>query len=147
MGSNILNIPSWEEGVMTDPSFGIAIFYLDLNDFIQGVRHLYSQNNTLIKYSKEEHSPISSNPSDTIQLGSMDFYGDNNNSTGLVKDTSEGQIEEIYNKNSRGSWGMEIIKEILATDFEPKYKDAVKLKNLSVMWGYGDNLWLYKYFN
>lgn len=139
----MLKIQSWEEGIMEDPSFGVAVLFMDLNGIIRGVRHSYSEGKTLIKYSKEIHSPISTSPSNTIQLGTTGLYGEKLNSKGLIKDTSEGLIKENFNRNRLGSRGMEIFKDIWTTHTKQKFMKLVKLKSGSITWSFGNNHWLY----
>ena len=75
--------------------------YINLNSIMYGVRHSYSKSDTLIKYSKKKHSPVSSTPSDVLHLGTPKSYGDIN-TTGLVRDDSEGTFKETHNSNRRG---------------------------------------------
>ena len=75
---------------------------MDLNDIMRGVCHSYSESDTLIKYSKKEHSPVSSVPSDSIRLGAYNSYGDYINDPGLVGDASEGKYTEAHDWTKRG---------------------------------------------
>ena len=83
--------------------------YVDLNWVMRDVRHSYSDYNTLIKYSKKEHSPVSSKPSDLLYLGTPDSYGDLNTDA-LVRDDSEGIFPEELDWKNRGSEWMEAQK-------------------------------------
>ena len=83
--------------------------YVDLNWVMRGVRHSYSDCDTLIKYSKKKHSPVSSKPSDLLRLGTPDSYGDLSTEA-LVKDDSEGIFPEELDWNNPGSEQMEDLK-------------------------------------
>ena len=58
---------------MKEQSYIIVERFVDLNDVMRGVGHSYSESDTLIKYSKKEHSPVSSVPSGLIRLGTEDI--------------------------------------------------------------------------
>ena len=49
--------------------YRVDVRFVDLNGIMPGIRHSYSESEEVIKYSKKKHSPISSKPSDLIQLG------------------------------------------------------------------------------
>lgn len=83
--------------------------YVDLNWVMRGVRHSYSNYDTLIKYSKKEHSPVSSKPSDLLYLGTPDSYGDLNTDA-LVRDDSEGIFPEELDWKNQGCEQMEDLK-------------------------------------
>ena len=83
--------------------------YVDLNWVMRGVRHSYSDYDTLIKYSRKERSPVSSEPSDLLYLGTPDSYGDLNTDA-LVRDDSEGTFPEELDWNNPGSEQMEDMK-------------------------------------
>ena len=84
--------------------------YVDLNWVMRGVRHSYSNYNTLIKYSKKEHSPVSLKPSDLLYLGTPDSYGDLNTDA-LVRDDSEGIFPEELDWKNQGCEQMEDMKK------------------------------------
>ena len=120
-----------------DLPYRADVRFVDLNGIKSDIRHSYSASDGLIKYSKREHSPVSSKPSDFIQLGTPYLYEGYENDSGLVKDDSEGKYKENLKWNKQGSKRMEDLKKnyssLGATD---------KIK-LSVTWGYQDGFWLY----
>ena len=98
---------SIRESVLTGN--GVIAPYVDLNGVMRDVRHSYSDDDTIIKYSKKEHSLVSSNPSDVLYLGTPKSYGDLNTDA-LVRDDSEGTFPEELDWKNRGSEWMEAQK-------------------------------------
>lgn len=91
---------------MKEQSYIVVERFVDLNGVMRGIRHLFPESDTLIKYSKKEHSPVSSVPSDSIRLGSHDSFGDYIKNPGLVGDDTEGEYKEIHDWTKRESrWG------------------------------------------
>ena len=88
---------------MKEQSYIVVERFVDLNGVMRGVRHAYSESDTLIKYSKKEHSPVSSVPSDLIRLGTHNSFADYIKKPGLVGDDSEGKVIEIHDWTKRGS--------------------------------------------
>lgn len=100
--------------------------YIDLNSIMSGVRHSYRKSDLLIKYSKKEHSPVSSIPSNVLHLGTPYSYGDLS-MIGLVRDDLEGISDEFLNWNEPGSNVMEMIKRAF-TPIDPVLRINVKAK-------------------
>lgn len=98
---------------MEDLSYKVIPCFVDLNGIIWRVRHSYSESDTLIKYSKKQHSPVSSTSTGTLQLGAPSLYEDHEKNPGLVADDSEGKYKETLDWRKQGSKGMEILKENL----------------------------------
>ena len=96
---------------MENSSYIVVPRYVDLNGIMRRIRHSYSESDTLIKYSKEQHSPVSSTSTGTLQLGAPSLYADCERNPGLVADDSEGEIRETLNWKKKGSGGMEAVKE------------------------------------
>lgn len=128
---------------MEDTSYTIVTRFVNLNDVMRGVRHSYSESDTLIKYSEEQYSPVSSKPSDSLQLGAPSLYKSREESceknSGLVADDSEGKIRETLNWRKDRSRGMEILKKRL-TESTPAARDNVKV---DVTWKVETDFWLY----
>ena len=98
--------------------------YIDLNGVMPGVRHSYTRYDMLIKYSKKNHSPVSSIPSNVLHLGTPNSYG-YLSMTGLVWDDSEGISKEILNWKEQGSEQMEMLKRA-CTPIHPAFRGNVK---------------------
>ena len=130
---------------MKEHSYIVVEQFVDLNGIMQGVRHSYSESDTLIKYSKKEHSPVSPIPSGSIRLGAYNSYGDYINDTGLVGDDSEGKYTEIHNWTKPGGRWTEERKKFLIGD-SPVLQD-INLKNIklkvSITWALHGGSWLY----
>ncbi len=130
---------------MKEQSYIIVERFVDLNDVMRGVGHSYSESDTLIKYSKKKHSPISPVPADSIRLGAAGSYGDYMKDPGLVGDDSEGQYTEIHDLTKRGStWERERRESLIRNS--PLLKD-INLKNIkfkmSMTSGPVSGSWLY----
>ena len=112
--------------------------YVDLNGVMLGVRHSYSNDDTIIKYSKKEHSLVSSNPSDVLYLGTPKSYGDLNTDA-LVRDDSEGTFPEELDWKNRGSEWMEAQKRSFL-EISPdvhgylKFKATMELPNYYLLY-------------
>ena len=113
---------------MKEQSYIVVERFVDLNGVIRGVRHLYSESDTLIKYSKKEHSPVSSAPSDSIRLGAHNSYGDYIKKPGLVGDDTEGEITETHDWTKRESRWAEARKKSLIED--SPILDNISLRNI-----------------
>ena len=120
-----------------DLPYRADVRFVDLNGIKSGVRHSYSASDGLIKYSKREHSPVSSKPSDFIQLGTPYLYEGYEKDSGLVKDDSEGKYKENLNWRKWGSKRMEDMKKNYSS---LGARDKI---DLSVTWGYLEGFWLY----
>ena len=123
-----------------DSRYRVDVRFVDLNGIIPGVRHSYSESNGLIKYSKKEHSPVSSKRSDLIQLGTPCLYEGYEQDSGLVGDDSEGKYEEDLKWWKQGSKKMEVMKKsITGSSFSVRNQ----LEELNVTWKNRDDFWLY----
>ena len=132
-------LKNMESATPQDLSYRVDVRFVDLNGIMLGIRHSYSESDRLIKYSKREHSPISSKPSDLIQLGTPHLYEVYEKKSGLVRDDSEGKYTENINWWNRGSEGMEVIKKsISGSSFS--VRDQLEL---DVTWENRDDFWLY----
>lgn len=100
---------------MENSSYIVVPRYVDLNGIMRAVRHSYWESKTLIKYSEEQYSPVSSTSTGTLQLGAPSLYKGREESgketSGLVADDSEGKIRETLNWSRRGSQHMEALKK------------------------------------
>ena len=100
---------------MENSSYIVVPRCVDLNGIMRAVRHSYWNSKTLIKYSEEQYSPVSSTSTGTLQLGAPSLYKSREENcqetSGLVADDSEGKIAEPLNWKKRGSVGMEAVKE------------------------------------
>ena len=113
---------------MKEQSYIVVERFVDLNGVIRGVRHLYSESDTLIKYSKKEHSPVSSVPSDSIRLGAHNSFGDYIMKHGLVGDDTEGEYTETHDWTKRESRWAEARKKSLI-EHSP-ILDNISLRNI-----------------
>ena len=130
---------------MKEQLYTVVERFVDLNDIMQGVGHSYSESDTLIKYSKKKHSPVSPLPSDSIRLGAAGSYGDYIKDPGLVGDDSEGRYKETHDWTKRGSrWARTRRKRLI--EHSPFLKN-INLKNIkfkmSMMWKLVSGSWLY----
>ena len=58
-----------------DLSYTVRVCFVDLTTVVSGGNfHLYSKSDTLIKYSEARFSPVSSEPTDYIQLATPSYY-------------------------------------------------------------------------
>ena len=124
---------------MADLSYKVISRFVDLNGIMWGVRHSYSEADTLIKYSKEQHSPVSSTSIGTLQLGTPSLYEDHEKNSGLIADDSEGKYKETLDWRKYGSRGMEILKENLTKSL-PGLRGNLKAK---ITWKLMTGFWLY----
>ena len=132
-------LKNMESATPQELSYRVDVRFVDLNGIMSGVRHSYSESDGLIKYSKKEHSPVSSKPSDLLQLGTPALYESHEKDAGLVKDDSEGKYTENLDWWERGSEGMEVIKKsISGSSFSIKDQSE-----LDVTWENRDDYWLY----
>ena len=128
-----------ESATSQDLLYRVDVRFVDLNGIMFGIRHSYSEADRLIKYSKKKHSPISSEPSDLIQLGTPHLYEVYEKTSGLVRDDSEGKYTENIDWWNRGSERMEVIKKsISGSPFS--VRDQLEL---DVTWKNRDDFWLY----
>ena len=130
---------------MKEQSYIVVEHFVDLNGIMRGVCHSYSESDTLIKYSKKEHSPVSSGPSNSIRLGAYNSYGDYINDPGLVGDASEGKYTEAHDWTKRGNRWTEARRKRLIGN-SPVLQDInlrnIKLK-MSITWALHGGSWLY----
>lgn len=124
---------------MQDLSYKVIPRFVDLNGIMWRVRHSYSESDTLIKYSKEQHSPVSSTSAGTLQLGAPSLYEDYEKDPGLVADDSEGKYKETLDWRNQGSKGMEILKKNLTKSL-PGLRGNLKAK---ITWELQIGFWLY----
>ena len=111
---------------MKEQSYIAVEQFVDLNGIMRGVSHSYYAWNTLIKYSKMEHSPVSPTPADSIRLGAHNSYADY---SGLVGDDSEGKYEQINDWTKRQSKKAEARKKrISEVSSILEYKDFRNIK-------------------
>ena len=133
-------LKNMELATAQDLSYRVDVRFVDLNGIMPGVRHSYSESDRVIKYSKKEYSPVSSKPSDLIQLGTPYLYEGYEKDSGLVGDDLEGKYEEDLNQRKRGSEKMEIMKKSI-TGYPFSMRN--QLENLNVTWENRDGFWLY----
>ncbi len=132
-------LKNMESATPQELSYRVDVHFVDLNGIMSGVRHPYSESDGLIKYSKKEHSPVSSKPSDLLQLGTPALYESHEKDSGLVKDNSECKYKENLDWWKRGSEEMEVIrKSIPGSSFNTEDQLA-----LDVTWENRDDFWLY----
>ena len=115
---------------MENSSYIVVPRYVDLNGIMRRVRHSYWKSKTLIKYSEEQYSPVSSTSTGTLQLGAPSLYQSREEScqetSGLVADDSEGKIKEALNWKRQGSQPMEALKKSV-TDSMPGLRENLKV--------------------
>ena len=96
---------------MENSSYRVVLRYVDLNGIMRSARHSYWESKTLIKYSEEQYSPVSSTSTGTLQLGAPALYKAREDSgketSGLVADGTEGTHREFIDWTKPGSKGME----------------------------------------
>lgn len=124
---------------MENSSYIVVPRYVDLNGIMLGIRHSYSESDTLIKYSEEQYSPVSSKPSDSLQLGAPSLYKSCEETSGLVADSTEGTYREDIDWTKRGSERMEYWKKG-ATKSMPAMRGNVKGY---LRWKLQTGFWLY----
>ena len=123
---------------MEDLSYRVVPRFIDLNGIMRGIRHSYSESDTLIKYSKREHSPVSSAPAESLQLGTSRLYKDYENDSGLIGDDTEGTYWEPLNRKSSGGREMEALKKELT-----KAPSDWAYSKIDITWRYKGGFWLY----
>ncbi|RKU22657.1 hypothetical protein C6500_03930 [Candidatus Poribacteria bacterium] len=94
-----------------DRSYTVQVRFVDLQTIISGVQHSYSKPDRLIKYSKAEHSPVSSKSADFLKLATPLYYRELEVETNseLIAD----DLESTYIKH--GNWNDEeraVIKRV-----------------------------------
>ena len=57
-----------------DRSYTVQVRFVDLQNIMSGVQYSYSKPDMLIKYSKVEHSPVSSKSADFLKLATPLYY-------------------------------------------------------------------------
>ena len=128
---------------MEHSSYRVVPRYVDLNGIMRSVRHSYWESKTLIKYSEEQYSPVSSTSTGTLQLGAPSLYKSREESgketSGLVADDSEGKITELLNWKKKGSVGMEAVKKSVTASV-PGLRDNLKA---NITWKLKIGFWLY----
>lgn len=123
---------------MKEQDYIVVECFVDLNDIMHSVRYTYSVSDTLIKYSKQEDSPISPVASDSIRLGAFDSYGEYIKKPGLVGDDTEGQYTETHDWTKReNTWERErrnelfvnssVLKDLNLKDINFKMSMTLKL--------------------
>lgn len=133
-------LKNMESATPQDLSYRVDVRFVDLNQIMPGVRHSYSESDRVIKYSKEEHSPVSSKRSDVIQLGTPCLYEGYEQDSGLIGDDLEGKYKEHLNWWKQGSEKMEVMKKSI-TDYPFSVRN--QLEDLNVTWENRDDFWLY----
>ncbi len=127
---------------MDNSSYIIESRYVDLNGIMRAFRHSYWKSKTLIKYSEEQYSPVSTTSTGTLQLGAPSLYKSREESgkktSGLVADDSEDEIRETLNWRRQGSKPMEALKKSV-TDSIPELRDNLKANIMRKQPGF----WLY----
>ena len=113
---------------MEEQSYIVVEQFIDLNGVMRGVRHSYSESDTLIKYSEKEHSLVSSVPSNSIRLGAHNSFGDYIKNPGLVGDNTEGEYTETRDWTKRESRWAEARKKSLIAD--SPILDNASLRNM-----------------
>ena len=118
------------ESVFTaeDRSYTLQVRFVDLQNVIFGIHHLYSEIDALIKYSKTEHSPVSSKPADYLKLATPLYYRDleEEMNSELVGDDLEAAVREKLDYSRQGSRWMENVKKNLS-EFLPYAKVELML--------------------
>ena len=99
---------------MKEQSYIVVEQFVDLNGIMPGIRHSYWGSKTLIKYSEEKYSPVSSTSTGTLQLGAPSLYKSREESgketSSLVADDTEGTHREFIDWTKPGGKRMEYWK-------------------------------------
>lgn len=95
-----------------DLSYTVQTRFVDMKSVIPGIQTSYSESNTLIKYSKAAHSPVSAEPTNCIRLATPSYYRNLKMETNseLIADDLEGAYIEEINLRNQGSAAMETMK-------------------------------------
>ena len=111
-----------------DLSYTVVVCFVDLENVIWGANHSYSESDALIKYSKIEHSPVSSKPADYLRLATPLYYRELSTGTNseLIGDDLEAAVREELDRGRRGSKEMEHVKRSLIKTL-PYLSDSIKL--------------------
>ena len=111
-----------------DLSYTVEVSFVDLKNVIWGANYSYSESDTLIKYSKSEHSPVSSTPANFLRLATPLYYRELSTGTNseLIGDDLEAAVREELDRGRRGSKEMEHVKRNLIKTL-PYSSDDVKL--------------------
>ena len=124
-----------------DLSYTVKVCFVDLQNIMWGIRHSYSESDTLIKYSKAKYSPVSLEPADHIRLATPSYYQnlEVEENSELIKDDLEGSYIEHLNWNRKGSHSMETFKKNIAGP--PLYAGNSSI-SLKYTWARKD-FWMY----
>ena len=111
-----------------DQSYTVQVRSVDLQYLMIGVQYTYFESDTLIKYSKAEHSPVSSEPADFLKLATPLYYRELKMGTNseLIGDDLEAAVKEKLDWNNRGSKEMESVKKNLIESL-PYWRDGIKV--------------------
>ena len=104
----------------------IVVRFVDCSPLVpRSDRRLYYRHDPLIKYSKAKFSPVSSCPTDRIQLARPSYYRnfEDDEDLTLIADSREGKHREISSVRERGSPFMENMKRSMN-----KYVGNVKIE-------------------
>lgn len=141
--SEILSLGHVFESMFTsnDLSYTVKVNFVDLQSTMRGIKHLYSESDTLIKYSEAKYSPVSPEPAEHIRLATPSYYQDLEveKKTELIKDDLESSYIEHLNWNRKGSCSMEASKKKIAG---PPLYGRHRSVSLKYKWSRKD-FWMY----
>lgn len=96
------------------PSYTVWVSALTWRDFPSNpsINYPSCDSRSLVKYTKEEHSPVSPRPSDYIQLGTASYYRnfESRENSELIVDDFDSAMEEELDWPRQGSMAMESAK-------------------------------------
>ena len=122
------------------PPYTVVVIALDWKHVPStfDINYPSGESNTLIKYSRAEDSPVSSQPSDCIKLGTGSHYRslDATRNSELIVDEFDSAFLEKLNWTREGTKAMEAIKAE-SRSFGFKHKLAVEMKFVS------DDHWMF----
>lgn len=106
-----------------DRSYTLLVRFVDLQNVILGIPSLRSEYDTLMKYSKAEYSPVSSEPAEFIKLATPRYYRELKMETNseLISDDLESAYRESLDWNRRGNRWIESVKETLSNIPNSRY--------------------------
>lgn len=89
--------------------YTLQVCFVDLRNVIPGARHLYSESDTLIKYTEAKYSPVSA---DYLKLATPSYYRElkTESNSELIADDLESAYRERLDWKRQGSPAMENLK-------------------------------------
>lgn len=101
-----------------DRLYTVQVRFVDLQNIISGVQYSYSKPDTLIKYSKAEHSPVSSKSADFLKLATPLYYRELEVETNseLIADDLESAYIKYCNWNDEERAAIEEVEKSLTKD-------------------------------